>query len=331
MATLLATEKMPPELVRRIEARLGRPWRTADALQGGWTRSRWIAVARLLAVVLVSGTVALVVRAVRRSRAELNAARSELLDEQRRRTHGLVAADRDYLERIQGWLSKLAGPYEGDSVSLELRPPGALDALFARPIAYVHGPLGGFANSASIAATASTSFKDALLLCLVAPPASRAEKVVLARVLAAYRGGASVEQETPRVRLLQEAFAGWPFAVGPWTSRVLDAAGPAEVDRLGRDLRGAPVERAVQAAHADLLLAAMDEPGPPGGPTELDGERPHDVRLCVVELTTARTLLRVRRRVDPNWISTSRRSDYAAGLDQCALAFDVVQNVVATR
>lgn len=331
MATFLATAKMPPELVRRIEARVRHSWRTVDALRGGWTRSRWIALARLLAVVLVSGTVVLAIRAVRRSQMELNAARSELLDEQRRRTQGLIAGDRDYLERIQGWLSKLAGPYEGDSVTLELRTPGALDALWARPIAYVHGPLGGFGNSASIAATASTSFKDALLLCLLAPPASRAEKVVLGRVLAAYRGGASVEQETPRVRLLQEAFAGWPFAVGPWASNVLDAADQAEIDRLGRELRRAPVERAVQAAHAELLLTAMDEPGPPEGPTELDGERPHDVRLGVVELTTARTLLRVRKHVDPHWISTSRRSDYAAGLDQCALAFDVVQSLAAVR
>jgi hypothetical protein len=67
----------------------------------------------------------------------------------------------------------------------------------------------------------------------------------------------------------------------------------------------------------------MDEPGDGGGPTELDGERAHHVRLFLVDMVASKTLLRVRRLVDPTWISLAKKSDYASGLDSCGLAFDV--------
>jgi hypothetical protein len=72
-----------------------------------------------------------------------------------------------------------------------------------------------------------------------------------------------------------------------------------------------------------MLLMVMDESGDGKGPTELDGERPHDVRVALVDLASARMVLRLRRHVDPAWIGTAARSEHASGLDGCALAFDV--------
>ena len=61
--------------------------------------------------------------------------------------------------------------------------------------------------------------------------------------------------------------------------------------------------------------------------TELDGERPHDVRIGLVDLTSAKMLLRLRKRVDPTWISMNARAQYASGLDACALAMDVHESI----
>jgi hypothetical protein len=89
----------------------------------------------------------------------------------------------------------------------------------------------------------------------------------------------------------------------------------------------APIEGAREAAKAGLLVYAMDEPGEPGGATELDGERAHMVRVGIVDLTAAKVLLRVRRRVDPSGITPAKRSLYASGLDGCGLALDIRESI----
>jgi predicted RNA binding protein with dsRBD fold (UPF0201 family) len=70
-------------------------------------------------------------------------------------------------------------------------------------------------------------------------------------------------------------------------------------------------------------LLALDEPGDQGGPTELDGERPHSVRVGLVDLSTKKVLLRMRRHVDPRWLSASARAELASGIDSCELALQV--------
>ena len=84
-----------------------------------------------------------------------------------------------------------------------------------------------------------------------------------------------------------------------------------------------PIVRAKQAVRAELLLAALDEPSDGGGPTELDGERAHAVRIVLVDLASEKVLLRTKKLVDPTWISLAKKSTYASGLDSCGLAFDV--------
>jgi hypothetical protein len=68
------------------------------------------------------------------------------------------------------------------------------------------------------------------------------------------------------------------------------------------------------------LIAVMDEAGPAGGITEMDGERAHDARVAIQERASRKVLLRVRKHVDPAGWSTVNRAQYAAGLDGCALA-----------
>jgi len=108
---------------------------------------------------------------------------------------------------------------------------------------------------------------------------------------------------------------------------VRSAPDAAELARLRKELQRAPVDRAKQAVGAQMLLAAFDEPGERGGPTELDGERPHAVRIVLVDLAAEKVLLRIKKRVDPAWISVERRPTYASGLDGCALAFDVHESL----
>jgi len=58
------------------------------------------------------------------------------------------------------------------------------------------------------------------------------------------------------------------------------------------------------------------------GPTEL-GERAHHVRVGLVDLDKEELLLRLRRHVDPSWITPNVRAEYASGIDAGSLAGDV--------
>jgi hypothetical protein len=262
-----------------------------------------------------------------RERLRLESARATLLEEVRARSAELADDDRSFIDRADMWLMRVAGPYEGDFVDDAMRAPGAVKEVLGRPSVYVRGPVEAFASPASIASAAAASFKDPLVLCLVDPPSARSEKAMMHPIRAVYDGGHAAEGGAPHVRLLAEAEAGLPYLVPSWASHVEQAASLAAVDGLRAEFRAAPTERAVRALKATVLLCAFDEPGTHEGPAELDGERPHDIRLGLVDLAASKVLLRLRRHVDPGWISTSRRVEYAVGLDACALAFDVVREL----
>jgi hypothetical protein len=333
--TFLVTDKMHPALAARVQAAVsGHRGKTRDTrhpvLVVRWLAAHWATLARLGLVALVVYVVASVVQEHRRRRQETERARAALLDDLRMRANGATAADKAALPRLESWVTRLAGPYEGDVVIGDLRGPGALRASLARPLVYVHGSMAALADASAVADAASSSYKDALLGCLFDPPAARTEKALLARVRDAYRNGAAVEQATPRVRLLAEAEAGLPLLQPAWAQRVSEAVEAPDLEGLRKELRKAPIERAVEAAKAPLLLAVIDEPGT-AGPIELDGERPHEVRLVLADMGTGTIWLRLRKHADPAWISTAHRSEYAAGLDGCAVAMDVVADLEARR
>jgi hypothetical protein len=67
----------------------------------------------------------------------------------------------------------------------------------------------------------------------------------------------------------------------------------------------------------------VDEPGDAKAAAELDGERPHAVRVIVTDLASDQLQLRFRHDVDPSWLSAGARAEYASGIDSCALALDL--------
>jgi hypothetical protein len=229
------------------------------------------------------------------------------------------------------WLALLSGSYEGDLVTDELRSLQSFSGSIARPTVYVRGPLSSFGGATRVNESASGSFKDAFVLCLNSPPAERSEKLLRRKVRAAYRSGSEGMKSTTHVQRLFDAIVGLPYLGAEWERKVKDADSRAELDRLRRAFDGAPLEGAKLAAEATLLLCVMDEPSDAAGPSELDGERPHDVRVGLVDLVKRKVLLRLRRRVDPSWVSPATRAEYAQGIDSCALALDVRAAVTASR
>jgi len=51
------------------------------------------------------------------------------------------------------------------------------------------------------------------------------------------------------------------------------------------------------------------------------------VRVELRELRTGKLLLRLRRHVDPGWISTNVRWEHANGINSCALGLDIREQV----
>jgi len=323
MPSFLTTDKMSPEFRARLEANISGKRVTPGARLAPRSLS-WL---RLSVFLLVTGSAAALVVAIQRHRAEREAARSELLARVQREASALTSEDKRTPERVKTWLERVSGPYSGDTISNEVRGETPFAATLARPMIYVRGPLGSFRSAAGIAESADSSLKDALVSCLMDPPASRSEKALLGRARTALgRGGRSTEP-TEHVERLRDALAGIPLLTPAWQARVREADDLRELGRLTRDLERAPLGAAKRAAKAELLLFVLDEPAATRGPVELDGERAHDVRVGLVDLRTQKLLLQLRRPVDPGFISVNARAEYAGAIDSCALALDVREAV----
>jgi hypothetical protein len=322
IATLLVTDKMSPALRARIEASV-RGRRATPGRRGKPFGLAMLRMTLVLTFVLAIGSFAM---ARRRASAELESERAGLLDRFRKEASGLTVEQRAIGERVRGFLEQAAGPYPGDAVSGELRGAG-FAATLARSTVYVRGPLESFTRLSGMRESASNSFGDAFVLCLLDPPSARTEKQLLGRARSALAGGGRVERVAPHVARLYHALAGLPYLSPTWEERVKTAQKARELTLLRRDFERVPFDGARAAAKAELLLYAMDEPGDRSVPAELDGERPHHVRVGLVDLAHRRQLLTLRRRVDPSWLSPASRAEYATGIDACSLALDVREAV----
>lgn len=323
MATFLTTARMDPALAARIAASVTGKKKKPG---GPVLAPRLVSLVRVAVVFLAVGVVYSLLQVRHREKQEMTRTRAELLAAVRASASSLSESDQTALARSEASLVALSRAYDGEVVADELRAPGALASMLSRPTVYVRGTIGAFSSSRRIAEASTTSMKDALLLCLLEPPPSRTEKELLAKVHVAYAGGPIMEGRTANVHRLWDEEAGMPLLTPQWSARVL-AVPDHELAKLRRDYDRAPIEGAKQAARASYLLAAMDEPPDGGGPTELDGERAHWVRVGLVDLAAEKVLLSVRRRVDPSWISAEKRPQYANGLDGCALGYDVHASV----
>jgi hypothetical protein len=319
MPTFLTTSRMSPALRARVQASVsGRRIRSQQALS-----PRSIAALRALAVVSLLGGLTAVALHVRRVDHELEATRSTLLAHWQRESAGLSPRHRALGTRVQRWLAEASGSQFEDEISAELRLPQGLQAVLARPIVYVRGDLADVRTLTSLENTARESVKDAFVLCLMDPPEQRSERTLLSRVRSAYAGGERMQRATGHVVRLGDGLMGLPLLDQGWRVRIAEARDRRELEQLRRTFERAPLERAKFAAKASVLLFAIDEPGDAAKPTELDGERPHHVRIGLVDLERDKVLLKLRRHVDPSWLSDTTRAEYARGVDSCALALDV--------
>jgi hypothetical protein len=316
---------MDPALRERIEARIA--GRRAGA--GRKVSPLAVALLRFAALTIIVSLVVVFALGRQRYQQEITHSRAALLDKVRAEAASLTEDDLKTPERVHDWLLRSGGAYAGDFVAEELKSPDALAARLKRPMIYMRSELATFSSTRSIRASAPDGRKDPFVLCLVDPPGARTERDQLKKVHAAYAGGERAERPTSQVRVLVELEVGLPLLTPSWQADIEAAGTPEELERLTLAFERAPIAWAKQAAKARQLLFAMDEPSDAKGPSELDGERAHPVRVGLIDLAAERVLLRLRRNVDPKWISASRRADYAKGLDSCALALDVRDSVTA--
>jgi hypothetical protein len=257
----------------------------------------------------------------RRARVRFEGRRAALVDAIQKQSATLSDSDKAMLGRAETALRRLAGTYEGDLIDSGLRTSG-LAPILSPPTAYVHGLMNDFTGDRSIAIASEGSAKDAFLSCLYDPPAARTEDVLIAKVREV--GNANlVEQRTPRVSLLRHAEAGMPFLLPPWMARVQATRSTLDLAQMEQAFAQAPIEEAKTAARSRHLLAVLDE----GFGAGLDGDRAHDVRVLLVDLTTTTVLLRLRRHVDPIIVSPPSRPRFSVEVDGCVLALDVRESI----
>lgn len=322
MPTFLVNHKMSAELRARIEASVtGQNRRSASRLGPRATML-------LRAVALTSIAVALVwlVLTKRQADQETETLRASLIERWQRAQAPLTKPELALTQRLAALLKPELQRYPGDLVTARARAPH-LTRLLKQPTVYLRGPLAALGHAAGLEQSSRESAKDAFVLCLLDPPEKRSEKALLSRVKAAYAAGERMQRATKHVTRLGDAFVGLPFLDAGWREQVVRAKHHQELERLESSFARAPLQAAREALQARHLLFVIDEPGAPSAITELDGEKPHEVRVGLLDLVTGQVLLRLRRRVDPSGLSDTTRAEYARGVDDCGLALDVRQAV----
>jgi hypothetical protein len=321
VGTFLTTRKMGAALAARIE-------HSVSGSRAGSGPQRIAAHTRKLlfrlgcafaAAALTVGAVALRVRHLR----AIESARATLIQVVRTESAALSKEDRAFMSRVQPWLTRLAGSYEGDLVADELRSPASLEATLARRSVYVRGPLAAFSDPARLPEVAAASTVDALVRCMFDPPSTRTEHAVLSKARAPDWPS---KLAAPPGRL-HDATTALQLVALPWEPRIRAAGALRDLERLKGELDRLTIASARRPTRAELLFAAMDEPGY-AGPADLDGERAHAVRVTLTDLRAGHVLMRLRKYVDPAWLSDATRATSAGAADACALAYDMRAHMV---
>jgi hypothetical protein len=317
VASYLTNDKMSPELRARIEASIRR------GAAHDPTPPRLKATLRLVLLFCIVGSVSALGHRWRQSRQQLADAKAALEAE----VSGALTTVPDHaserIRRARSWLTLAAETDAADHVAPSLRRPGAMARLLERRALYVRGPQRSFRTDARLSATVTESTKDAFVTCLIDPPEGRTEQALLPYVRRARRGGPEWAKKTSEVRRLRDLFAAEPMLAPGWLEGVRRASDVRELHELRAEAEAADLHRAAEAAEAELLLYVIDEPKAEGTVSELDGASKHAVRLGLVDLAADEPLLRLRRSVDPSWISDKARIDSGRSLNACRLAVDL--------
>lgn len=314
MPTLLVTSRMSPALAARVQA----------AVSGRDAQRRPLkSLLRVLTFVFVVASVVGVVHFREQRRQKLETQRAELLARLKDAGGTLTRSDRELPTRVAAAISlEVAATYLGDHLPQDLRREARLTELLSQPTLYLRGPLDALSRPERVSEVASSSSKDAFVLCLLAPPEARTEKALRLKASAAYAQSKSAEV-SPHVERLAPLLQALPLMGRDWARRIEVAETALALQTLQKLVDAAPLAAAVRAAKARQLLLVVDETGAGTGPTELDGERAHPVRVVLTDLASGEARLRFRQSVDPSWLSDQARAQYASGIDSCALAMDL--------
>jgi hypothetical protein len=312
--TLLVTRKMSPALAARVQA----------AVSGRQAHGRPLkALLRLLTLTFVIVSVVGVVRFRQQRAHQLESERAELLSTLEQAGKSLNRGDRELPQRVATAIALHSTPnYPGDQLPEAPLRDADLTEVLALPTLYVRGPLEALARPDRLSEVAASSSKDAFVLCLLTPPEARTEKALRQKASAAAAQSKSTLQTSAHVERLAPLLQALPLLGRDWAERVRSAETSEALGTLAKLVAAAPLATAVRAAKARQLLLVLDETAAATGPTELDGERAHPVRVVLVDLPGGESRLRFRGKVDPAWLSDQARAAYASGIDSCALALD---------
>jgi hypothetical protein len=310
---------MSPALAARVQA----------AVSGRQAPRRPLkSLLRILTFAFVVASVIGVVHFRQQRLNELETQRAELLARLKDAGRPLTRADRELPTRVAAALAReTSASYLGDLLPHDLRSEARLNEAFSQAMLYLRGPLDALSRPERVSEVASGSSKDAFVLCMLAPPEARTEKALRLKASAAYAQGKSVEV-TQHVERLAPLLQALPLLGRDWARRIEVAETALALHTLQKLVDAAPLAAAVRAAKARQLLLLVDETG--SGPSELDGERAHPVRVVLTDLTSGEARLRFRQTVDPTWLSDHARAQYASGIDSCALAMDLRRAATAT-
>jgi len=323
MPSFLVNDRMNPELKRRVRLSLKSDLRQRAGGQSA-RRGHW--AVRLMAVLGVISLGTFLTVTYRQSRAELRQEKAQLLVRFEQQRAPFDAAFRGREQKVEQLLIHAHEPYAGDWLDPQLKRPGALDALLAPSLAYVRGPLRGFLSDAERRQTSKEAGPEALIRCLIDPPSSIKESEILRHLGRIYEPKRFIDKFYD----FEAARGAFAFVDSGCEDEIRQADRMKHVLSLGRELREQKLGVAAQVRQVRLLIAVFDEPKERGVAADFDGEATHYLRISVVDLDTPRVWWRVRRQVDPQWISEKSRLAYSRELDSCRLAYELRQELSVT-
>lgn len=322
MPSFLVSNRMPPALRARVLQSLSGDARSRAGGKRPLAGSRQLRLLVALGVVVLSVALLLTYR---KSRADFETQKTALILEYKRQTRPFDTDFRLRVERVDEFLKAAHEEYQGDHIADSFRRNLArLDEALRGPLVYVRGPLDGFRALAERRSTWEDAGPDAFIRCLIHPPSGVEEKTLLRHLGKIYEPRAFAE----RFVNLDAAFAAQAFVDSEFLADLEATSFLREVKTMERKLRGERLSEAWGFASVATLGYLLDEPKAPGVASDFDGEAVHFVRLGVIDLKSGVTLLRMRRKVSPEWISEKSRLMYSRELDSCRLAFEVRQEIV---
>jgi hypothetical protein len=336
VATFLVTDRMNAALRARVERSVSPRARARHASKTAGVRGSFArrdgAAGRYIAMGAVA-LVAVLITSMRwlESRA-VEARRSGLFATLATHRQGLPPNHGTFVEKTAQWVRAIASePADADVVSPEIGSPEALGAWLSRPGVYIRGAAPELADASRLNDAATTSIKDAFLLCLLSPPPSSDELDVLAKVNGVYFGGAKVDRQTENVRRLLDARVGLEVLHESFEDQVRGATSLDALKKLERSIAGSTIASAKKAAVSELLIVVVDEvdgvsdvkaTGRDVDPLSYRAqEGTHHARVALVDLASDSVLLRVRRRVDASELS-KRATMHRVAAQGCRLALE---------